>query len=280
MWRLHFVLIVLSLALSERARGANSTLHYEFDTSKTPTGEAVDTKEVVTTVTRRLIVGGVKNAKVEPDGKNRISIDFAPADDKLVERAKRLLNSSGNLEFRVLASSEDPRHDGAIALAQAQRPDKVPQYVRNGSGKVVAEWVNMSNRVRPKPGATIVRKQDNGAKEALVVIDEFNVSGKYVTKASTIATPYGAAVEFEVSAEGAKLFERLTGENLPMADGTTSILAIVLDDEILSTAAVRGKISDRGQITGNFTTDEADYLADLLKSGSLPVKLKLVSDSP
>ena len=56
-------------------------------------------------------------------------------------------------------------------------------------------------------------------------------------------------------------------------------LAIVLDDELISSPVLKSKISEHGQITGNFTAAEAKRLAADLNAGALPAPLKLGAES-
>jgi preprotein translocase subunit SecD len=55
-------------------------------------------------------------------------------------------------------------------------------------------------------------------------------------------------------------------------------LAIFLDDTAISWPIVQETITDRGQISGNFTVEGAKRFAQLLNAGALPVNLKLVEE--
>ncbi len=80
-------------------------------------------------------------------------------------------------------------------------------------------------------------------------------------------TPY-PFVSIEFDAEGARLFGDATAKFL------NEPIAIVLDDEIISSPVVRAVITDgQAVIEGNFGIEEAANLALLLRSGSLPVQL-------
>ena len=80
-------------------------------------------------------------------------------------------------------------------------------------------------------------------------------------------TPY-PFVSIEFDSEGAKLFGDATAKFL------NEPIAIVLDDEIVSSPVVRAVITDgQAVIEGNFEIEEAANLALLLRSGSLPVQL-------
>jgi protein-export membrane protein SecD len=79
-------------------------------------------------------------------------------------------------------------------------------------------------------------------------------------------------VSLQFNDEGAKLFEKITGENI----GKT--VAIFLDGAPISTPTVREAISGgRAQISGNFTAVEAKTLVGRLNSGALPVPIELIS---
>ncbi len=55
--------------------------------------------------------------------------------------------------------------------------------------------------------------------------------------------------------------------------------AIVLDGKVISAPVIRSPITGgTGVITGNFTVDEANNLAILLRAGALPAKLTVVEE--
>lgn len=99
---------------------------------------------------------------------------------------------------------------------------------------------------------------------------------------------------FEMKPEGARKFSDLTGRLLKglHANGqqayhqtdagrrayTNLPLAIFLDDKLISQANVQGQISESGQITGNFTQEEAYDLALQLNAGALPIPLQLIEE--
>jgi protein-export membrane protein SecD len=77
-------------------------------------------------------------------------------------------------------------------------------------------------------------------------------------------------IAFELTPEGSKIFGEYSGNNIG------KFLAIVMDKTILSAPVIQAKITDAGQITGDFTLDEAQNLAIQMKYGALPVPLKVV----
>jgi SecD/SecF fusion protein len=80
-------------------------------------------------------------------------------------------------------------------------------------------------------------------------------------------------VNFTFNLRGAQRFGQVTSENVGRP------FAIVLDGKVISAPVIRGAITGgRGQITGNFTIQEADNLSVLLRAGALPAKLTVVEE--
>lgn len=103
-------------------------------------------------------------------------------------------------------------------------------------------------------------------------------------------------VTFGFTAQGKTAFERMTKEiaqrgieaQVPGVSKEEALqhFAVVLDEQVISAPSIdytqypEGIDATHGsQITGNFTLTSARKLADELRSGSLPIKLELVSSS-
>ena len=80
-------------------------------------------------------------------------------------------------------------------------------------------------------------------------------------------------VSFRFNTKGAERFARLTRDNVGKP------FAIILDDEIVSYPNINEPIlGGSGQISGNFSTQETNDLAVVLRSGALPAKLTIVEE--
>ena len=80
-------------------------------------------------------------------------------------------------------------------------------------------------------------------------------------------------VTLEFNAEGAKKFADLTARNVGRQ------IAILLDGDVLTAPRVNEPITGgKAQITGSRDAKDAEHLAILLRSGSLPVKLEIVEN--
>ncbi len=84
----------------------------------------------------------------------------------------------------------------------------------------------------------------------------------------------GNYVSMTMTGEAGKKWSNITGANVGKR------VAIVLDDQVYSAPNVQNKIDGgRSSITGNFTTDEAKDLANVLKSGKMAAKVDIISDT-
>ena len=80
-------------------------------------------------------------------------------------------------------------------------------------------------------------------------------------------------VSMSMNAEGASVWARMTKDNIGKQ------IAIVLDGMVYSYPVVNGAIEGgSSQITGNFTLEEAEDLANVLKSGKLPAPATIIQE--
>ena len=100
------------------------------------------------------------------------------------------------------------------------------------------------------------------------------ITGADLKTAYTSTDEFGMpAVAFELTDKGSQAFAKATEENIGRR------LAIVLDKKVYSAPVIRSRISDRGQISGNFTQEEAKELAIVLRSGALPTKVEFLQET-
>ena len=82
-----------------------------------------------------------------------------------------------------------------------------------------------------------------------------------------------AEVSMSMNSEGAKIWKRMTSENIGRS------IAVVLDDYVYSYPTVQSEISGgNSQITGDFSINEAKDLANVLKSGKLPAPARIIQE--
>lgn len=105
--------------------------------------------------------------------------------------------------------------------------------------------------------------------------DEAPLEGDVVTDArQTLDQTSRPAVSMQMNAEGARKWRKLTSENIGRR------VAVVLDDYVYTAPVVNGEIPNgQSEISGNFDLQEAQDLANILKSGSLPAPTQIVEES-
>jgi len=102
------------------------------------------------------------------------------------------------------------------------------------------------------------------------------LNGDVITSARPTSGVTGSEVKVDMSmnAQGAKDWANLTRDNIDRC------LVVVLDGYVRSYPRVQNEITGGNtEITGDFTIEEADDLANILKSGKLPAPARIISDT-
>jgi len=205
---------------------------------------AVD--QALETIRNRIDEFGVSEPDIRKQGEKRLLIQLPGVSD--TKRAKQLIGRTALLEFKLLDESVDP--------ATVKKED-----IPKGS--------ELLYEVRTD------RTTNRESKTPYVVKKRASLTGVYLTDArvqidSEYNDPY---VSITFSNEGARIFERITGENVKKR------LAIVLDNKIYSAPVIQEKISGgEARITGSFTAEEARDLAIVLRAGALPAPVKILEE--
>ena len=238
----------------DRAPGAGGT--YTF-TMKPNVQRQLREEAVVQaqqTIERRVNELGLTEPSITRTGGqdgDRIQVQLPGMDD--VNRAKTIIGSPGLLELKLVEQGPFPTQDAALqAYNNALPPDLavVPGTSDPAStGGVPGSTVYyVLRRVAPITGRDL-----RSARQSL---DQNNQP----------------AVSFTLSNDGARRMGTLTETNIGR------FLAIVLDNKVFSAPRIDGRITDNGQIYGSFTSQEANDLALVLRSGALPAELEYRSE--
>ena len=101
-----------------------------------------------------------------------------------------------------------------------------------------------------------------------------DVTGDVVVEAKADFDQKGSpCVSMAMNTEGARKWANLTKQNVGRG------IAIVLDGYVYSAPRVNGEIpGGRSEITGNFTVEDTQDLANVLKSGKMPAPAKIVQE--
>ncbi len=183
--------------------------------------------------------------------KDQIVIELPGVED--FDRVKRLIGETANLELK-LVHPEHPQTFASPALAAQALGGKIPEDY---------ELHKMEDRDRVAP--------DGSVPEAYMVVKKAAaITGRHLKNAQRSEDPYTGKPEvaFFLNGEGVQLFSEVTSQNVQ------GYLAIVLDDIIRSAPQIEGPIrQESARITGNFTRQQADDLALVLRSGALPASI-------
>ncbi len=249
------------------------------DLNKTISNQSMDL--LVQAIKRRINPSGAEEVTVRQVGTDRIEVIIPGANPDEVERKKRLMNDLGSLEFSILADTRDH----ADLVARGRSLPNTETQIRDGDTLrarfvKVAKKPNGDFEMPPSSGVTFSRTREIDGQQVLEYLvlvspDTKKITGEYLTNASPTMDDSGRpAVSFTFNKKGAYLFESLTTQYRPKKDGTTSQLAILLNDEIHSAPSLNAVISDSGQITGQFTMDEVRDLVGILNAGALELPIK------
>jgi SecD/SecF fusion protein len=273
--------LLMLLAITCRAREpAGMVLTYEVDGCGGPALKQSQLKDIIETVNKCLGNAG----KAKAAGKDKLEIEiYGALDADAVTKIKSRIGSGGCLEFRIVADLSN-RADKAIVEAAKKLPVKEKDVLLGG--KKVAQWVRYLEREfgpADEEHGGIVKRAAGNVPEALVLVDEFNVTGRYLVHAKKGDDTTGhPAIHFKLNEEGGKRFEQLTKRNLPDPANPTVYrsLGVILDKQLLSAPQIRSTISAEGMISGGSLTErEIEDTIRILNAGSFPYALRLISEA-
>ncbi len=192
------------------------------------------------TIRNRIDQFGVAEPTVQRQGSQEILVQLPGIQDPA--RAKDLIGKTAVLEFKLVAEGDK---------------------AAGGDGTVVLQ----GQEVEPLSGQ--LRKVPYTLEKKTLMTGEV-IADARVRPASDIEGPY---VELVLNDRGARLFEKITGENVGRQ------LAIILDNTVYSAPVIREKIGGgRASITGSFDIKEARDLAIVLRAGALPAPVTIAEE--
>lgn len=187
-------------------------------------------------IEQRLADSGVGQAGLQPDGADRIRVLLPGVMDP--ERLTAMFSKRARITFHLL--------DGSMTAAEALQGTPPP------ASEVLYD-------VKDKTPYLLLKKIAMEGDDIIDVAPGF---------APQTRQPIAS---FRFNARGTRYFARITEENVGRP------FAIVLDDTVLSMSVIREPILGGSvQISGNFTLKDANTIAMLLRSGTLPGRLSVV----
>jgi preprotein translocase subunit SecD len=202
--------------------------------------QAIDTAldDATEVVRRRIDELGTREPTIVRQGSSRIVVQVPGLQDPAALKA--LLGRTARLEFKLVDETANPAE-----LAQGRAP----------------------------VGSQLLRYAEGGA--PIAVKRSTIISGDQLTDARQDFDPQTNEPQVQITfdGEGGRRFARVTQANVGKP------FAIILDNQVISAPNINEAIlGGTASITGSFTVESANQLAIALRSGKLPVDLKVVEE--
>ena len=232
--------------------GAEVTYQIRLDESglEQYSEQAID--QVMVVLRNRIDAFGVAEPSIRREANRpRIIVELPGAKDS--SKPLQIVKTMGRLEFKMVEKSPT----GAIAwsgLADTPPPDEIPE------------------------GTEIRYHNDDGTNLAnswYVVRSPVLLSGDRIRNARETQgnTSFEIVVSMSFDSQGSRKFGELTTNHVG------ELLAILLDGKVQSAPRINEPIlGGNAQISGDFTFEEAQYLANILKAGAFPVGVKIAEE--
>jgi len=190
---------------------------------------------------KRIDEKGVREPVIAPQGHGRILVQMPGVQDPA--EARGLIEKTTFLEFKQVIDAAPSQE-----LLEAKLPKGVPED---------QEIVLSETRAGKESEALLVPKKavlkGDMLEDARMEFDRRN----------------RPIITFQWNSDGARVFRDFTGANIGHR------LAAIIDGKVVTAPVIQSKIGRRGEITGDFTRDEANNTAIQLRSGALPIPLVL-----
>ncbi|MDX6611104.1 MAG: preprotein translocase subunit SecD [Blastocatellia bacterium] len=221
-------------------------------------------KQTMAIIETRLDAFGLSSVEVKPQG-DRILINLPDVADR--ERLKKLITAAGRLQL--------------VAVTSPPSPAPVQTYTTKEEAVVsLGGTVPGNRRVLPFVEHDVAVAGKNGdAHPALnrwvVVESPPVVDGSDLRKASAIEGRIRSQdyiIQFTLKPAGAEKFGTWTAANI------NRYIGVAVNDEVKSIAYIKSQITDQGEISGRFTKQSAEDIAQGLNSGALPAPVRIVEE--
>ncbi|AKJ94876.1 MULTISPECIES: protein translocase subunit SecD [Thioalkalivibrio] len=211
----------------------------------------------ISTLRSRVDELGVAEPIIAQQGEHRIVVQLPGVQD--TARAKEVLGATATLEFRLVSEAGDPM--------EAAESGRAPS------------------------GTRLYRERDG---TPVLLQRQVMLTGDYITDASSgIAQDSGGpAVFINLDGQGARIFSRVTSDNVgrlmasvfiettteTVEEDGEQVMRTSRSEEVINVARINEPLGRRFQISGLDTTREARNLALLLRAGALAAPMSIVEE--
>jgi protein-export membrane protein SecD len=217
-------------------------------------------QQTANNVARRVNGLGVTEATVQVQGNNRILVELPGITDS--QQAVNTIQETALLEFVDFSGlgGQAQQFEGQQILTSQQllieqQRQQAAQDSASNESAGVEEVQPPQGQVNPVTGQPFETIMDGSGLQAATA--QYQNNQWYIS--------------FELTPEGTELFGPYTASHIGQP------LAIVLDGVVLSAPVIQAQLDTGGIIEGSFTEPEAKQLALQLRSGALPIPLRVES---
>lgn len=197
---------------------------------------------IVDVIRYRIDATGVKEITIQKHGDNGVLVQIPGAND--TSAIKQVLSQTGSLKVHLVDLS-----------------------VTNKD--IIENNLPLGVKVLP-----MINDNEERSEMQVPVVMQSVMSGEMIADAQNTTSMGRHIVNFKLTDLGTRRFAEITRSNVGKP------LAIVLDNKVITAPMINEPIlTGSGQITGNFTFESAKQIAILLRSGSLPVPVKIVQEN-
>lgn len=189
--------------------------------------------------------------------------------EQSIEIVRKRIDETGTKEPIIQAQGRDRI---LVQVPGMESPDELKK-VLGKTAKMTFHFVNTSIVDENLLPNNIQKMKEMNGDYYYYVDKQVVLNGDLLQDASATYSEGKPVVSFKMNNIGARKFAEITKNNIG------KVLAIVLDDEVITAPRINTPIlGGSGIITGNFTSEEANQVALLLRAGALPAPLDIIEE--
>ncbi|MCL5768882.1 protein translocase subunit SecD [Acinetobacter sp. ANC5681] len=253
------------------ATTSGATLKLNYTDTRRQEIQSYAVNQNLTTLRNRINELGVAEALVQTQGSNRIVVELPGVQD--TAEAKRVLGRTANLEFRLVADSNDQYIDQYTGKYNGQPlppGTEVFAYQSLDSGRQLLLQRNRILTGERVQNATSGFSQDSGGAEVNITLD--SAGGKLMADATRGAVGKRMAVLF---IENKQKISYVTD---PQTGTQTEVRTPYTESVVINAATIQAVLGSQFRITGLDSPQEAAELALMLRAGALAAPMYFVEE--
>ena len=203
--------------------------------------------QAIETLRKRLETQNIFESEITPFGSRAVSLKAPIVSRDEKDKLLDLIRMSCKLAFRLV----HPENDTLMRSYDPAHPEAF----------------------MPPPGYEVMAARDErgAVTEYLLIARRPEMDGRSIAEARPVRDQFGQTkISLLFNSAGAQRFGEVTSRNIGRR------LAIVLDGELYCAPVIQGSITGgSAEISGRFSNEEAQNIADALTSGSFPFQIKV-----